>query len=388
MTPQPGTAADTIVIGGGMVGASIALGLALRGHRVTMLDEGDRALRAARANFALLWVQSKGAGAPAYFNWSRMAAAAWPDFARRLEAMTGIALHLSQHGGLTLALSGAEMDRLAARSARIARDQGRDFPYEMLDHSQTRALLPAIGPDVVGALFSPLDGHLNALALFHALHRAFGRAGGHYVPASPVRAIIPTKAGTFMLDTPHGHRECERVVLAAGVDNMRLAPMVGLHAPINPQRGQIMVTQRLPPFLDYPTNALRQTDNGSVLIGNSQDTVMTRQPVDLEIDAVMADRAIRSFPCLQAASVVRSWSCFRVKSPDGLPVYDHSTRWPGAFVASCHSGVTQAPNHAGPVCDAIHTGLIPPIMHAFSASRFSASRFPTSRFSAIAAPRS
>ncbi|MDT8872233.1 FAD-dependent oxidoreductase [Komagataeibacter rhaeticus] len=73
MTRHPGTAADTIVIGGGMVGASIALGLVLRGHRVTVLDEGDRALRAARANSALLWVQSKGRARPPI-----LTGAVWP----------------------------------------------------------------------------------------------------------------------------------------------------------------------------------------------------------------------------------------------------------------------------------------------------------------------
>jgi glycine/D-amino acid oxidase-like deaminating enzyme len=57
---------DVAVIGGGLVGSAIAWGLARAGQRVAVLDEGDVALRASRGNFALVWVQSKGLGMPAY----------------------------------------------------------------------------------------------------------------------------------------------------------------------------------------------------------------------------------------------------------------------------------------------------------------------------------
>ena len=65
---------DLIVIGGGLVGGAIAWGAARLGASVALLDEGDVAFRAARANFGLVWVQSKGAGMPAYAHWSRRSA--------------------------------------------------------------------------------------------------------------------------------------------------------------------------------------------------------------------------------------------------------------------------------------------------------------------------
>ena len=57
---------DVAVVGGGLVGSSVAFGLARQGQRVVVLDEGDVAFRASRGNFALVWVQSKGLGMPAY----------------------------------------------------------------------------------------------------------------------------------------------------------------------------------------------------------------------------------------------------------------------------------------------------------------------------------
>ena len=84
MTRVPHNECDFAVIGGGLVGAAIAWGLARRGRRVAMLDEGDIALRASRGNFALIWVQSKGGGMSRYALWTRQSSDAWPELAEAL----------------------------------------------------------------------------------------------------------------------------------------------------------------------------------------------------------------------------------------------------------------------------------------------------------------
>ena len=99
------SAHDLIVIGGGLVGGAIAWGAQAKGASVVLLDEGDIAYRAARGNFGLVWVQSKGAGMPPYAQWTRRSAALWPDLADGLLAATGIDTSLRQPGGLAFCLS-------------------------------------------------------------------------------------------------------------------------------------------------------------------------------------------------------------------------------------------------------------------------------------------
>ena len=70
-----------------------------------MLDEGDRALRAARGNFGLIWVQGKGADFPAYAAWTGASARRWPELATRLREETGIDVAFDQRGGVHLCLS-------------------------------------------------------------------------------------------------------------------------------------------------------------------------------------------------------------------------------------------------------------------------------------------
>src|SRR3954468_12218994 len=105
---------DAIVIGGGLVGTAIACGLARGGLEVAMIDEGDIAYRASRGNFGLVWVQSKGLGAPHYQRWTRRSAEEWPTLARELGTGTGVDVGLSQQGGLQLCLGEAEVEKRRA----------------------------------------------------------------------------------------------------------------------------------------------------------------------------------------------------------------------------------------------------------------------------------
>jgi octopine oxidase subunit B len=86
---------------------------------------------------------------------------------------------------------------------------------------------------------------------------------------------------------------------------------------------------------------------------------------------VLADRAARMFPRLAALNIVRSWAALRVMTQDGFPIYDQSTECPGAFVFTCHSGVTLAANHALALPERIIAGNLPAeTFQAFSSRRF------------------
>ena len=364
---------DVVVIGGGVVGGAIALGLARNGARVTILDEGDDAFRASRGNFALVWVQSKGLGMPDYALWSRRSANDWHGLADILSEEAGIDVAHSQPGGFMLCLSEAELGKRVDAMRRLHNQAVlSDFPYEVLDHAETKRRLPDIGPDVFGAIYSPLDGHVNSLKLFRALREATVRRGVDYRPGHPVESITP-RAGGFRISGPWGEIDAGKVVLAAGLGNARLAPMVGLHAPVQPSKGQIIVTEKTAPFLHNPMVTVRQTDEGGVMIGDSQEDRGFDTVVGQPILSVMAERAVKMFPRLAGLNVVRTWSALRVMSPDGFPIYDQSQNHPGAFVVTCHSGVTLAANHVLTLAPAILSGALPDAVASFSARRFSCS---------------
>src|SRR5438445_6759854 len=134
---------EIAVVGGGLVGTAVAWGLARLGKRVMLLDEGDVAYRASRGNFALVWVQSKGLGMPEYGAWTKRSSDGWAGFAAALRDETGIDVAHRRPGGLMLSLSDDEQERRVAQIKRLHNqfDMVR-YPYEVLDHAGTRALLP------------------------------------------------------------------------------------------------------------------------------------------------------------------------------------------------------------------------------------------------------
>ncbi|MDR2451651.1 MAG: FAD-binding oxidoreductase [Candidatus Accumulibacter sp.] len=359
---------DVIVVGGGLVGLAIAYGLAREGLRVAVCDEGERGFCASRGNFGLVWVQGKGADLPAYARLTAQSAQLWPVFAERLRGESGIDPALTQPGGFHLCLSA---DELAARAAAMARLQAHtpEFRYDVLDAREVRRRIPAIAPDFAGAIHSPHDGHVDPLKTLHALFIAFRVRGGVYLPRHGV-AGITAERGAFTLSTAGGALQCGRLVLAAGLGNARLAPWVGLSAPVAPVRGQIMITERLAPFLPYPTTLVRQTDEGTVQIGESQEAAGFDDGTLPEVLAGMARRAIRLFPRLRSARVVRAWGALRIMTPDGFPLYEESRRHPGAFMTTCHSGVTLAAAHCDIVAPWVAGKADPGFAENFRAGRF------------------
>ena len=357
------------IIGGGLVGMATAWGLVRQGRRVTVFDEGDIAFRAARGNFGLVWVQGKGVRLPDYARWTRLSASLWPGFARELEEETGVSLQLSKPGGLELFLDEGELDTHAADLKGLRDALGGDYPFERLDGTALRKLVPSAGPDVVGAIFGPEDLNCNPLYLLRALAQAVVGRGGRIVNGAAVRGIKPDSGG-FILDNG-GQWAAERVVLCAGLGNTTLAPMVGLEAPSWPDRGHLLITERLRPFLDYPTAHVRQTGDGTVQIGASHEDAGFDDATSAQVIGRIARQAARLFPVLENVRVVRSWAALRVMSPDGHPIYDESDIHPGAFVATCHSGVTLAAVHAMLLARLV-AGDDPgiPYLESFSAERF------------------
>ena len=137
-----------------------------------------------------------------------------------------------------------------------------------------------------------------------------------------------------------------------------------------PVQGQIVVTERTEPVMRYPTNYVRQTDEGNFLLGASARDV----GFDLETETgTLRDivrRCSRAFPYLRKLRIERTWAAPRIMTPDGFPVYVQSREWPGAFSFSCHSGVTLSAVHATEASKWVLRGEISAGYRSFGSERF------------------
>lgn len=365
--------ADVAVVGGGLVGSAVAWGLGRGGARVVVLDEGDDAIRASRGNFGLVWVQGKGDGMPEYAAWTRNSATVWPDLAAAIAEEEGVDVGLRQPGGIEPFLDEAERDAAELEIRRMHNQPGVGAnDTRIIDSREVRELEPALGPEVIGGAYCPHDGHVSPLLLLRGLHAGLARHRVEYRMDHRVERIVRDGAG-YAVDTVAGTVHAGKVVLAAGLGNGRLGPMVGLDVPTAPDRGHILVTERLGPLLSHPMTRLRQTEEGTVMVGASSDRVGFDTGLDFATVARLAARARRVLPAIGRARIVRSWAALRIMSPDGFPIYAESATSPGAFVVTCHSGVTLAAAHALDLAPEILGDRFNEAFAAFSPERFKAS---------------
>jgi glycine/D-amino acid oxidase-like deaminating enzyme len=359
---------EIAVIGAGTVAMSVATGLCKLGRKTLVIDETDGAIRASRGNFGLVWVQGKGDLLTAYTPWAMDAVGLWPELSDWLRDFANIDVGLEQPGGLYLCRTEADLAARAAKMRVVAGNYRGTYDYEMLDNQALRKLVPQLGFEVAGGSYSRYDGQADPLRLFHALHRAFRKLGGLSLAGAGVTDIKATATG-YRLETAAAEIHADRIVLAGGLGNAGLGRMLGVAIPLKPVRGQILVTERVPRLFDVVMEQVRHTPDGSMLIGGSwEEDSGLDAATTYDVTRRIAADALVFFPVLKRINVVRSWSALRIISPDASPIYDEIA--PGAFLVTCHSGVSLAAVHMQTVAQWIDHGAIPTTMSGFGLQRF------------------
>jgi len=338
------------VVGAGTVGTSIAYSLARRGVDTILLDRGTICGETSAATFGIIWVQTK-TPAP-YTRLSLLSSDLYPEVVRALDDD----VEYARPGGLRLATSEQEMEeavRLAERQRLVP-----GLTIETLDGDGVRRLEPAVGPQVVGGIYCHQDGHINPILYVHALARAAMRSGARVMPFTPVSGITRDAQGAVTgAVTSAGAIRAKAVVNAAGVFAPVVAAMVGMRLPIIPCRGQVVITEPLPPTLTRPLSIIRQSPkSGIFLCGETGDLVgLDRSTTPGAIHSV-ARRAVRLVPALARVQVLRIFAGLRPWPPDGVPFLGAVPSVPGFYVAVGHSGITLAPAYGKVLSDLIVDG--------------------------------
>lgn len=365
---------DVCVIGGGYMGAAIALGLIQEGAKVLMVDKVSQIHKASRGNFGLVWSQSKGGGNRPYARLSERAVREFADFTKIIEQESGIDVELRLGAGLIVCLGDQEFTARTAAIEKMHREaeaHGEKHPSKLLDRKEVQELVgkAKLGEEVTGGSFSSIDGDVNPLLLLKAMRKVFINKGGSFVQDCSVNTIA-RQGDSYELDTSTGKIEAGKVVMAAGLGNIELFAKLGKDLPLVPQKGQLLVTERVKPFLSFPFSGIRQTGCGSVMIGYTQENTGFDVNTSVPEAAGLAQRAVKIFPALRHTRVVRSWASLRVLTKDGLPIYDEVEGYPGCYVLGTHSCITLASLHSSIFAPWILGAQRPTELESFNLERF------------------
>ena len=341
---------STLIVGGGVVGLSIAYGLLKLGKEVLIINDSSTLHGASRGNFGLVWSQGKGENSPEYTRWTNYSIDLWPDFAEELKSHTDIDVMYEQNGGMEYFTNTEKMNSHIDLLNRIQKTSDSEQSFKVLEREDLLSYVPEIGSKVVGATYQPKDGHVNPLNLLRALNKAIVLSGGRLVNGKKVVGINRSGDKYIAKLSDHTEEVASRVIIAAGLGSDKLASMLGFQALIRPVQGQLLITEKLPFFLNFPSINIRQVNEGGVQIGSTESDVGFVDKENIMTISKLAREAIDIFPCLEKVNFLRGWASLRIMTSDGLPIYQESKINPGAFFVTCHSGITLA---------AIHAGLLP-----------------------------
>jgi glycine/D-amino acid oxidase-like deaminating enzyme len=379
--------ADVVVIGAGIVGAACATYAARAGLRVCVVDRGPVAGGSTGAGEGNLLVSDKPPGPELELMLRSLRL--WQEIGQ----MCGVdAIELEAKGGLVVVSDG---DALAALRALGARHRAAGVDVADVTPDDLPDLEPHLAAGLAGAAAYPQDMQVQPmLAAAHLLRVAAREYGVSTRFGATVTGIDRAEDGRVTaVRTTTGRIATAAVVNAAGVWAADVAGLAGVSLPVLPRRGFILVTQPLPPLIrhkvyaaEYLANVasdaadlqsspvVEGTRSGTVLIGSSRERVGFDRTMSLPVLRRLAGAAMRLFPVLGEAQVIRAYQGFRPYSPDHLPFIGPDPRRPGLLHATGHegAGIGLAPA-TGELVAAALTGADPAVdLRPFRPDRFDA----------------
>lgn len=362
------TRPEAVVIGAGIIGAACARTLAHQGWAVTVLERGAAAGATSSHCEGNLLVSDKTPGAE--LELALAAGRHWPGLAEELRTELGPDfpdLEYEPKGGLVVAATAAGADGLLAL-ADAQRAAGATT--QPVTAAEARRLEPELRPEVAAAVYYPQDAQLQPAVAVEAL-LASARLAGARVRTGVEVLGAATNAGRLTgVRTSTGTVGGDAVVNCAGPWAGEVAGRLGVHLPVQPRHGTVLVTSRMPHRIfhkvydgDYvgatqssdaglQTSAVvESTAGGTVLIGSSRQRIGFEDRLQARVLGELARKAIALFPFLAGMSLLRSYGGFRPYLPDHLPVIGADPRLPGLWHVTGHEG-------AGIGLSAVSAGLL------------------------------
>ncbi len=371
---------EVVIIGGGVIGLSIARALALRGVRdIALIERSKLGAEASSAAAGMLAPQIEADASDDFFTLACRSRDLYPDFARSLREETGVDIELDTTGTLYLALT---EDDLLELDHRLAWQTTAGLLVERLTAAETRELEPSVTAKVLGSLRFPLDIQVENRRLVSALANAVARQGVEVITETTVESLSIARGRSNGVVTSRGFVSCATVVVAAGT----WTSFINLsgerqgkpsHVPvIEPVRGQMICFAAQPQLTRHVVHSSRgylvPRRDGRLLAGSTSESVgFAKQTTAGGINEILSN-ALEIAPAIAALPIADSWSGLRPRAPDGLPVLGPCDEIGGLFFATGHyrNGILLAPVTGELVAQAIVEDAIPPSLGPFTLDRF------------------
>lgn len=366
---------DVLVLGGGVIGLSLAWELSGRGVRVRVIDRGPPGREASWAGAGILPPGARAAGDP-YLQLAGLSHQLHPQWAARLREQTGIDTGYRRCGGVYVARDDAQ-----AAALREAMDdwRRRHIRAEALSLGDLMEFEPALRRagrnDLRLACLLPDEAQLRNPWHLRALQAACERLGVVIEGHVAAEGLHRTGDRVAAVETSTGVRAAERYCICSGAWTGSLLAGLGVDVPIKPVRGQMVLLatgeNRMRRIVHVGDRYLVPRDDGRILAGSTEEDAGFDSRTTAQEIAELLRFALDLAPGLRDAQVERAWAGLRPASADGMPYLGRLPGLENAYVAAGHfrSGLELSPGTAAVMAQLI-LGEVPEIdLAAFAVQR-------------------
>lgn len=385
---------DIIIAGGGVIGMAIAYYLSKESDRsITVIDQ-KKPGNASWASAGGLWPigESVGLGCGVIFfktlskqrrekpndiietarphqlpdcflNYSLVSNAMFPSLRDELKEHSGVDFKFEKTG-----LKFLMYDDDDVAYAKQIQDGIPHLKDQLLwqDQQQLHEDEPYVSRDAIGSLTFKPDHQVNPYLLVQAFRDGAQKNGVKMVENAEIIDIVMQKSRVTGVKTKQQKYNCSLLINAAGSWAAQLADMIGINLPVAPIKGQVIVSERLPPIMKSCISTsdcyIAQKDNGEVLIGSTTEIKGFDTNCTYPELRSLASGAIKALPMLGSVGIKRTWVGLRPGSPDELPIFGGVAGIEGYMNACGHfrTGIVSSPITGRIITDLV-MGKKPPI---------------------------
>ena len=379
MSPDSGTSQtyDIVIIGGGIIGCSIALRLAQARMKVCVLERGDPGAEASSAAAGMIAPQGEIAEPDEFFELCAASRDLYPRFVAEIEELSGQAVGYRRDGTLLVAIDDEEKNMLA----KIYQGQSAyGLELEKLSAQAVHGLVPGLSPLINCGLFIPGDHLVDNVRLAQALVEACRRTGVVFHNGSGVTKINAHNGSVQSVETgtssggKHSLFSGGHFVLTAGCWSRELVAPLGISLPVEPCRGQMMefeTSTELPLAVRAGHHYLVPRSPHRILAGTTSEYVGFEKEVTGEGLRSILEGVSRIAPLVKNLKFRRAWAGLRPDTPDHLPILGIG-ELENLVIAAGHfrNGILLAPVTGKMISELILTGSTSRPIEAYRPGRF------------------
>ena len=325
-----------VIVGAGIMGASIAYHLAKRGAGVTVLEKQRPGAGATEKSFA--WINAFSKLPRSYYDLNLYGIAGW----RRLSLE--IADLQVEWGGSVQWAADAEADHMRKNVARL---EQWGYAAHLVDESELSKLLPGCVPGpAAAACFSEQEGTVDPMQALGVLLNSARKLGAEVKYPCEVTGISVAGCRVREVQTTRGRVEADYLVLAAGVDTPRLAAMLQVDVPLKESPGLLAHSAPIPRVLNRlafaPGANIKQNPDGRIVTGTDFGSA-SNLDTSKEFGEKLLEKAARFVPAIKQAKLDTVTLGHRVLPKDDHPIVGFVKSCPNLYIAVMHSGITLSP---------------------------------------------